>query len=103
MFKNNKHFQCPNCHSKQNLKHLYWMSKYSMWPCHSCGVQLKPKNISIISNLIGILIVVIPANIMLYRWHFSLWKTFLICMLIGGIFYLFSLIYFYRTTELEQA
>lgn len=98
-----KHFICPRCYASQELKHLYFMSMNSTWRCPRCNILLKPKNLTGMSNYIGMVIVVIPANILLFFFKLSFLKTITIVCILGIFFYLFSLLYFYKTTIFEEA
>lgn len=78
------------------------MSMYSSWRCHKCNAQLKPKNISGISNYIGAIGVIIPGYILLFYFKISFLLTMAILTSIGVLLYLVSLVYFYKTTLLEE-
>src|SRR5690606_18217516 len=95
-------FTCPRCNTKQKVKHLYWMSMHSSWRCHKCNAVLKPKNITGMSNYVGIFVVVIPAYILLFFFKSSFLKTIVIVSILGLLFYIFSLFYFYITIVLEE-
>jgi transposase-like protein len=98
--KNN--FSCPNCHSKQKLKHLYFMSNSSVWHCHKCNSVLKPNKMSSFTIQIGFLSVVIPGYYCMIVLKYNLFKTLFIGLLFGGFAYSLGLLYYYFNVELEE-
>lgn len=97
-----QNFSCPNCKKQQKLKHLILMSSQSTWICDYCSTLIKPVELSVISNIIGFLSVVIPAYFCLFILKYSIGKTILISLLIAVSTYLISLVYYYYTTKLEE-
>lgn len=95
-------FSCPKCKTKQSLKHLYLMSKYSTWECDSCTVVLKPKDITGMSNYISMYTTIFFGYILLFVFKVHFLKTMLLLVLLGCFIYLGSLVYFYKTTYLEE-
>lgn len=97
-----KNFSCPTCKRKQALKHLFLMGKLSTWNCDNCNRLLKPKNLSNKSNYIGMAVIVIPGYILLHIVKMPFRPAMLFLTLLGILFYLASLVYFYKTTYLEE-
>ncbi len=98
--KNN--FSCPNCHSKQKLKYLYFMSNSSVWHCHKCNSVLKPEKMSTHTVQIGFLSVVIPSFYCMIVLKYKLFKTLFIGLMFGILAYVLVLFYYYYTVKLEE-
>jgi transposase-like protein len=98
--KNN--FSCPNCHSQQKLKHIYFMSNNSVWHCHKCNSVLKPEIMSTYTVQIGFLSVVIPSYYCMLVLKYKLFKTLFIGLMFGVLAYVLILFYYYYTVKLEE-
>lgn len=102
--KNN--FSCPNCQSKQRIKHLFFFTNSTTWHCHQCNTVLKPKKLSsyaifLISFLPGVLVIV-PSFYTIYILKYKLIKALLVGLLFGILAYILAILYYYFNVKLEE-
>jgi len=101
--KNN--FICPNCQSKQKLKHLIFLSNNSTWHCHKCNSSLKPQRKPLAGVLIGLfagLFGAMPTYYSMFILNFKLITSLSIGILMGVFTYFIVLWYYHYSVIFEK-